>query len=186
MFERKKEELNLYYRDIEIAQTAIRDSLLYPNGEILYDLYAIPSHNHQAFYAIIYRKDSHFEIVYAKTEIHSTKFEEPVRMYTFHTAKKASTKSHSDGRIIVGLAKPDDEFIKMLMDTVSSVREICKNDKGIVLDGVLQAIRVFENGEIDKEIIYHDKDDILLSDDPTSKDFLDNMYLYVERMITKV
>lgn len=55
-----------------------------------------------------------------------------------------------------------------------------------MLDGVLQAIRVFENGEIDKEIIYHDKDDILLSDDPTSKAFLDNMYLYVERMVTKL
>ncbi|MCR5104113.1 MAG: hypothetical protein K6B68_06620 [Eubacterium sp.] len=175
------EEIKSYHRDIDIAKAAIMDSLLYPNEEVLYDLYAVPSHNHQAFYAIIYRKDNHFEMVYAKTEIYSVKYEEPIRMYTFYDADKASAQPNLDGRIIVGIARLDGEFINNLMDAVSNVRETHNNDNGFVLDCVFQAIRRFHNSEIDKEIIYHDD---IVSDNPGVKEFLDNMYLYIENMIS--
>lgn len=178
------EEIQSYYIDIEIACAAIKEALLYPDREILFDLYAIPSHNHQAFYTIIYEKDNYYEMVYAKTEIYTVKYEVPIKMYPFSDAKNAAKQPHSDGRIIVGIAIPDEEFIKSLMEMVSSVEGINPDKKGLVLDGVFQAIRVFDKGKIDKEIIYHDSDNILLSDNADSRDFLDNMYLYVEKMIS--
>ena len=42
-----------YLNDIEIARTAIYESKLFPKGQIVMDLYAIPSHNHQAYYAVM-------------------------------------------------------------------------------------------------------------------------------------
>ena len=184
MIESKNGEFYAYHNDIDIAQAAIKDSLLYPEGEILCDLYAIPSHNHQTFYAIVYRKDDDYEMVYAKTEIYTVKYEVPIKMYPFSDAKNAAKQPHSDGRIIVGIAIPDEEFIKLLMEMVSSVEGINPDKKGLVLDGVFQAIRVFDKAKIDKEIIYHDSDNILLSDNDDSRDFLDNMYLYVEKIIS--
>ena len=49
----REERYNEYLYDINIAATAIKNALLYPTGKILYDLYAIPSHNHQAYYALV-------------------------------------------------------------------------------------------------------------------------------------
>ncbi len=39
-----------YLTDIEIARKEIADMKLYPKEKIICDLYAIPSHNFQAYY----------------------------------------------------------------------------------------------------------------------------------------
>lgn len=178
------ERIKSYYRDVEIARETMREALLYPESNIIFDLYAIPSHNHQAFYAIIYGVDNDYKMVYAKPVIYSSKYDEPIKMYTFLDAKEASAQPHSDGRIIVGLAALENEFVKNLRDVASNVREVNRWDKGYVLDGVFQAIRFFDNNQIKKEIIYDELDEIMMSNDIDSREFLNGLYLYVEKLIS--
>ena len=64
-----EEDYKEYLEDIDIAISAMKESLLYPAEDILFDLYAIPSHNHQAYYAVVVEKNGAYEMVYAKTEI---------------------------------------------------------------------------------------------------------------------
>ena len=67
-----------------------------------------------AYYAMIYKQGAGFEMVYARTEIYTIHFEEPIRMYDFGSAEEAKRKPNEDGRIIVGIAKPGNEFVEML------------------------------------------------------------------------
>ena len=99
----REERYNEYLYDINIAATAIKNALLYPTGKILYDLYAIPSHNHQAYYALVVEKENSYELVYAKTEIKYQCIDEVVRMYSFADAKEADSTSNAVGKIIIGI-----------------------------------------------------------------------------------
>ncbi len=180
----KMDDMCVFYKeDIQIAIEAIKDSLLYPDSEIIYDLYAIPSHNHQAFYAAIYKNKNEYEMVYARSEIYNMVFDKPIRMYPFTSAIKAKSKSNYDGRIIIGISKLSNDFAKNISDVAAKVPEGCYNNELLTLDGVFQVIRVFTDG-ITKEIIYTDADRIPNIDDfPDMKDFLNDMYLFVEEMI---
>ena len=42
-----------YLQDVEIAKKEIKDMKLYPKKRILGELYALPSHNFQTYYAAI-------------------------------------------------------------------------------------------------------------------------------------
>lgn len=180
-------EYNEFLEEIEIAATAMKESLLYPTEEILFDLYAIPSHNHQAYYGVIVEKSGLYEMIYAKTEIRYIQLDEPIRMYTFSDAKEANASSDKVGKIIVGIAKIDSEFVEVLKDiddSVSDGRYFFKS--GVMLDGVFQAIRTFESGKLSKEIIYENIDDINLSQNKEYlREKMENMYLEVESIIEK-
>jgi hypothetical protein len=175
-----------YLPDIEIAKTAIKEELLYPTGDILYDLYAIPSHNHQAYYAIVFEEDGKYKMVYAKTEIHDILSEEPIKMYTFEDATTAKSKPNSDGRIIIGMALPGKGFVDTLRDisiNVSAGKKAIKD--GVTIDGVFQVIRAFKGTETVKEIVYEDVETIsVLKNDRDYKAILENMYLTVEKIIS--
>ena len=184
MDKKNYEKLDYYYEDIEIARNAIRESLLYPTGEILFDLYAIPSHNHQAFYALIYKKNDGYEMVYARSEIYTMHFECPIKMYYFKWTKEASSKPHSDGRIIIGIAKPSKDFVDMLNKVTDQISDGYYSNGGFIIDGMLQAIRAFKDDTV-KEILYYNTDTIPNIDEDELKDFMENMYLIVEDIISK-
>ena len=178
---------NDYLRDVAIAQNAISDVFLFPTGNIKFDLYAIPSHNHQAYYAIIYEKGGFYEMVYARTEIYKLGYPEPIRMYPFIDALDAKKHADSNGRIIVGLKRPNTEFRAILEDLaycLPSGRFI--GDSLICIDGVFQAIRIYDYETIIKEAIYG-YGDIKQIPIPADKSYLrnelENMYLTIERII---
>ena len=181
-----EEDYKEYLEDIDIAISAMKESLLYPAEDILFDLYAIPSHNHQAYYAVVVEKDGTYEMVYAKTEISYIVLEETVRMYTFSSAKKADTSSSEVGKIIIGIAKLKPNFVELLKDigeTVPGGRYFYKNL--FVLDGVFQVVRVFNAGKPVKEIVYESKEGFILpADKEYLRDELGELYLTVEGIIS--
>ncbi len=182
----KTDDMSVFYKeDIQIAIAAMKESLLYPDSEIIYDLYAIPSHNQQSFYAVIYRKNDEYEMVYAKTAIYHMLFDEPIRMYPFSDAQNAKSKANCDGRIIVGISKLDDSFVDRLSDVIVTVPAGYYYDNELfMLDGVFQVVRSFSDGAA-KEIIYENTGRIpSIDDQPEIKDFLENMYLFVGKIIS--
>ena len=176
-----------YQEDIEIAICAIADAMLFPTGIILYDLYAIPSHNHQAYYAIVYESNGKYEMVYARTEIYTRHFSEPIIMYPFSDAKAAEKHPASDGRIIMGTKRLKVDFMSVLDDIAESIpagRYL--GEHLIVIDGVFQAMRVFNNSTVTKEIVYREAEKILIQPEKAYLiEIMDNMYLTIERIITE-
>ena len=80
-----------YLEDVEIARCAITDALLFPSERIFCDLYSIPSHNHQAYYAVIYNANGKYEMTYARTEIYTRHFYEPIKIYPFSFPIRCNT-----------------------------------------------------------------------------------------------
>ena len=180
-----EEDYKEYLEDIDIAISAMKESLLYPAEDILFDLYAIPSHNHQAYYAVVVEKDGAYEMVYAKTEISYIELDEVVRMYTFADAKSADASSGEVGKIIIGIAKLKSDFADLLKDigdTVPGGRYHYENL--FMLDGVFQVVRVYNAGKPEKEIVYENAGSITL---PADKEYLraelGDLYLTVEEII---
>ena len=181
-----EEDYKEYIEDIDIAISAMKESLLYPAEDILFDLYAIPSHNHQAYYAVVVEKDGAYEMVYAKTEISYIELDEVVRMYTFADAKSADTSSGKVGKIIIGIAILNADFVELLKDIGEAVpdgRYFYENL--FMLDGVFQVIRVFNAGKPEKEIVYENTEGFTLpADKEYLRDELENLYLTVEKIIS--
>ena len=80
----REEEYQEYEEDVEIAIGELTKMKLYPfDGRIICDLYAIPSHNHQTYYAIVYEKNGRYDMVYAKPQFYDPITHETIKMYRF-------------------------------------------------------------------------------------------------------
>ena len=174
-----------YLEDVEIARSAIADALLFPSESILCDLYAVPSHNHQAYYAVIYKSNKKYEMTYARTEIYTRHFSEPIKMYPFSDAKAAEKHAASDGRIIVGKKTVKMDLMHILDDIFISVPEGLHLGRHLIsIDGVFQAIRSFDNNNVAKEIIFRDAKEIPISPEKTYLiEILNGLYLTIENII---
>ncbi len=161
--------------DIEIAKDKIKEALLYPQKEILYELYAIPSHNEAAFFALVYKEDDKYKMVYARSEVYTPQNEEPIRMYTFKTCIDANESGY-DGRIIIGMASLEDSFANELLKVTDKIDGgILYYQNMLILDGVMQYIRVVKE---DKEIFYEETR-ALVSNGPLSEaenEFMETLY----------
>lgn len=174
-----------YLEDVEIARCAITDALLFPSERIFCDLYSIPSHNHQAYYAVIYNANGKYEMTYARTEIYTRHFYEPIKMYPFSDAKAAEKHAASDGRIIIGKKSMNADLMRVLDDIFISVPEGLHLGRHLIsIDGVFQAMRLFEKNNVTKEIIYRDAKEIPLSPEKTYLiDIMNDLYLTIENII---
>lgn len=183
----KEKRYEEYLKDVEIARSAIVDALLFPTGNILYDIYAIPSHNHQAFYALVYEENGRYEMVYARTEIYDYHIPEPIKMYTFLDARTAEKHPASDGRIIIGTKRLKEDFMRTLADIAENIPAgKYFGEQLIVLDGTFQAIRVFHKNFDIKEIVYRGAEGISIHRDKAYLiELLNNMYLTVENIIAE-
>ena len=175
-----------YLEDVEIARCAITDALLFPSERIFCDLYSIPSHNHQAYYAVIYNANGKYEMTYARTEIYTRHFYEPIKIYPFSDAKAAEKHAASDGRIIIGKKSMNADLMRVLDDIFISVPEGLHLGRHLItIDGVFQAMRLFEKNNVIKEIIYRDAKEIPLSPEKTYLiDIMNDLYLTIENIIT--
>ena len=175
-----------YIHDVEIAKSAITDALLYPLDNILYDLYAVPSHNHQAYYALIYQTNGNYEMIYARTEINTFYLDVPIKMYPFSDAKTAETQTARNGRIIIGKKRINTDLITILDDIFTNVKER-KNleEDRIILDGVFQAMRMYKNNTVSKEIVYCFAESIPVREDKSYLvGVMNDFYLNIEKIIS--
>ncbi len=77
-----------YMEDVRIARMEIENMKLYPSEALICDMYALPSHNFQTYYAMLYEHHGRWEMVYAKPQIYRYQYAEPVKMYSFSTSRK--------------------------------------------------------------------------------------------------
>ena len=56
-----KEKYKACIDDIEVAKTEIKNMKLYPE-DVVADFYCIPSHNHQAYYAMLSCTDDNYRL----------------------------------------------------------------------------------------------------------------------------
>ncbi len=176
----KEEQYLEYLADVEIAKEALSElKLEIPAGALVSELYAMPSHNHQAYYAKIYEENGQYYVLYARSVIDHYDGSQ-IYMYPFRTVKKVGEER---GRIVCGLKKLKDTFVKQLLEGLQNIPEkhILEDNWGIILDGVLQAVRVYEKEEMVKEVVYLDPQFLPIAD--VWKTFFENLYMEVEKII---
>ena len=177
-----------YLYDIKLANEALSELLLnVSENEIICDLYALPSHNHQTFYAKIYKSDKGYVVLYAKPILHYVMDREDIFMYRFRDSVKLGESHGLRGRIVCGIKYLDEAFVNDFLLKLECLpkKHILSSDK-FVLDGVLQAIRVFESGILKKELVYEDAEEIPFgqNDNLTElKSFCSELYLKIEQII---
>ena len=168
--------------DMEIAKNEIIGMNIYPDS-VIAELYCIPSHNHQAFYALVSRENNGYQMTYIKTCIYTAKYEYPIKMYPFVRCKQADNYPGTQGQFIMGIKKISKTSVDKLLQIIDVLPEsyIFENEKsGIYIDGVLQGIRIFGNNA--KEVFYNDAEKIkCLSQEQI--EFLDSLFLEIEKTI---
>ncbi len=178
-----------YIADIKIARAEIKNMKLYPTEAVICDIYALPSHNFQAYYAMFYERNGRMQILYAKPQIYHRQYAEPVKMYTFSTNRKVKNRSvydGRDGRIIIGMKYLSDKSAEMIKNIIRNLPEtwILEENMVVILDGVFQAIRVFDGDAVIKEVVYQTADRIPFKDQQElMAQQLENLYLLIGEII---
>ena len=167
--------------DIEVAKTEIKNMKLYPES-VVADFYCIPSHNHQAYYAMLSCTSDNYSLTYIKTQIYLMGHKDPIKMYPFALCKEAEKHPGKQGQFIMGtkkLAASDVNVLMNLLDVLPA-KYIFEED-GLYLDGVVQGIRMF--GENSKEVFYRDA--AKMSGLSTKqREVLDGLYLKIEEILS--
>ena len=149
--------------------------------ELLYELYCVPSHNEQAYYAQIFRKCGECYLSYAKSVIEDFVINETIYMYTLRDAVEANDKNRYYGKIVCGYKKVTDEYISYLSELCTHLPDENQwNEEGSVcLDGTFQMIRVYSDGSLIKEIAFHNQLKSVMDLDAGEK--LATLNQYIER-----
>lgn len=178
----KEGRYRAYLEDMEIARKEVAGVKLFPEENIICDLYALPSHNFQAYYAMIYEHDGHLEMVYARTELYAPCYEEPIRMYSFRKTKVYF------GFIITGIKHIPAETEALLTDIVKNLPDgnhILGENEVVIADGVLQAVRVFDDDRVIKETVYENAEWVPLKDHGEYlRKELDCLYITIGNLIS--
>lgn len=176
----REKEYKEYEEDVEIAVDELTKMKLYPiDGEIVLDLYAIPSHNYQSYFAIVYEKDGRYEMVYAKPQFYDPIVENWVKTYPFKDAKEYESHPAKDGKIIMGVKSLSGELLDTLLDITDNFPSVRYDSEGFTLDGCFQAIRIYKDDNISSEVSFSSGDELVL---PKGKEYLANLLynLYIE------
>lgn len=179
-------EYQRYLEDVRIAVSELADMKLYPvEGNIVCDLYAIPSHNFQSYYAIVYEKDGRYEMLYAKPQLYEPVVQDYIKMYRFKDAKEAKNHPAKGGKIIMGIKHLPEEFANEIRDIADNLPVVKKSERsGMRIDGYFQAIRIYKNNTVTDELVFIDVEDLVFAD---KKDYLsrvlDELYVKVGEII---
>ena len=182
MFEKMQEEQYLkYVEDVRIANDALEElKLESSSASVVCDLYAVPSHNHQAYYAKVLEEKECYYLLYARTEI-DVVGQETIFMYPFRDAQKA--KDISKGRIVCGMKVLKDVWVEQLLEGLQHLppKHILEEDLVVICDGEFQAVRVFENSNVVKEVVYQIAQCLPVKDE--WKQYFGDLYLNVEKIL---
>lgn len=171
--------------DIDVAKIEIKNMELYPE-DVVADFYCIPSHNHQAYYAMLSCTDDNYRLTYIKTQVYLPGHKNPIKMYPFALCKKAEKHPGKQGQFMIGTKKLAASDVNVLMNLLDVLPEkyIFEED-GLYLDGVVQGIRALGDNPkaVSKEVFYRDAAKISgLS--TKQREFLDDLYLKIEGILS--
>lgn len=155
-----RERYEEYLQDIELANKALSEAVLnVADEDLICDIYAMPSGNHQTYYGKIYCLGERYSLVYAKPILnHPVYYPEEVYMYLFKDAIAVNKKDGRQmGEIVCGITYLEEGFVRNLYSKLKALPDkFVLEEDALVLDGVMHGIRVYENGHINKEVVYKD------------------------------
>lgn len=178
-----------YLSDIDYALIALEESLLLKaikETDLICDVYAIPSHNHQAFYLQVYDVGEFFTLIFAKTYI-IDRWGLDCVMYRFVDAVEANKHPGFQGHVYCGikhLPKTNDT-IKQLIECLPQRNEFA-DESALHIDGVATIIRNYcSRSPIN--LAYYNSNDIKINNiTHEQRLFLDDLYLHIERIIGNI
>lgn len=185
LLQMREEDYKKYKEDVDIAVNELTKMKLHPfDGRIICDLYAIPSHNQQTYYAIVYEKNGRYDMVYAKPQFYDPITHETIKMYRFKDAKEVEGHPVKDGKIIIGIKPLSEEFASVLIDIANNLPSVKKNVEGFVLDGYFQVLRAYKDGDVFDEACFKSGDDLVFSEGKAYlESVLDNLYIEIGMLI---
>lgn len=129
------------------------------NQELVYELYCIPSHNEQAYYVQIFKKDTAYYVSYVKPVIEDYAIGETIYMYTLQDVVEANDKNRYYGKLVCGYKKVSDDIIEHLGGLFEHIPVgfDWNLDGRFCIDGNFQMIRVYSDGNVLKEVSFHNE-----------------------------
>ena len=150
---------NYIYKNIDIAQHYLNEFHLLANGDTLVlDLCFLPPFKWKAYYMQIIGKGGAYKAHCAYTryaDIHGLES----YSQSFETVEKADVLSHKKGDVICRIIDIDPEMVLSITDRILSSASQATGNDGMTLDGIYAAARLYQCGEISKEIILTPADD---------------------------
>lgn len=176
-----------YQRDVRIACEEIAQIFTIEPSTLIADIYSLPAHNHRTFLCRVTCEGGFMRLYYAKAEQNSIWFSEPIYMYRFEEARQFAEHPIRRGRIICGKQLIRKTAVDHFMTLLNAASE--KQPAETVtpyIDSELTAIRLFENGEITREIAFTDAERLVFREDVDAELFakhLNGLHLFIERII---
>lgn len=181
-------DITRYLDDIKIAQYALENSKLdtiVQGRTLLCEIYSIPAHQHQSFYAQIYDGEA-YTILYAKPYI-SDYHGHNIAMCLFADAIKADKHPAKKGDIYCGIkhVPKDNKIVSMLTECLPKHDEIASVN-GFIIDGVFTLIR--NNQTVSPALLAYKTIDTISVNRYTDvqKAFLEDAYIYIESIIGNI
>jgi len=176
----------LYEEDVATAENelALRHFEIDPQN-VLGDIYVLPSHHHQTFFAKLVT-GRFIKIIFVKAIQNSVWFSDPVFDYSISEAKRFEDHPKRRGRLICRAELIDRRFITAVNDAIGLLAEQQPEDAVIPSeDAALTVIRLFDKGEVTRRICYTDASKLAFKDGrtPEAVDFLNNIWLETEKKI---
>lgn len=149
------------------------------------DLYAIPAHNYQSYYVLIFERDGEYKMLFVKPEVQLPHYAAPTKMCSFKDVKEAERHHGFNGIVTMGIKNLDKSFISIISDIIENLPLESVIDTGnLVIDGVFQAIRVFRNNVVEREFVFDSHDIIFFSEEKHYlNNTLENLYIYVDGIV---
>lgn len=176
-----------YLRDTQIAQEEIAIFLRSEPKQIYFDVYSLPSHNHQTFYCRAVNENGFSKVEYAKPVQNSIWFSDPIYMYRFEEAKRFSDHPIRKGRILCGKKIIRNSLVENLFSYLNALSDEQPDDLvNPTIEADLTVIRLYEDNRIIREILYTDAEKLAFKDgekrDKSVEVFRD-LHLYIEKLI---
>lgn len=148
-----------YIVDVQTAERELlQKGFIVNHNKSVIDIYSLPAHHHQTFFAKIVLDHEIYKLVYAKPLQNSVWFSDLQYMYTFDEADRFRDDPKRKGRIICGmrlLNKLHADGILELVGRISSnqpTSAVTPSD-----DAYFTAIRIYNgDGNISREFLYTD------------------------------
>ena len=151
--------------DIQIGRNELKklqfDYTYDDKHELVYELYCIPSHNEQAYYVQIFKKNATYYASYVKSVIEDYAIGVTIYMYTLRDAVEANDMNRYYGKLVCGYKKISDDNVRYLKGLFEYIHigSHWNENSGIYIDGTFQMIRVYSDGKMIKELAFHNETD---------------------------
>lgn len=148
-----------YIVDVQTAENELlQKSFIVKHNKPVIDVYSLPAHHHQTFFAKIVMDHEIYKLVYAKPLQNSVWFSDLQYMYTFEEADRFRDDPKRKGRIICGMKILNKLHADGILDLVGRISSNQPTSAVVPSDDAyFTAIRVYDdNKRVLREFLYTD------------------------------